>query len=490
METMEERPETAMKKEERTRKPKGDEPSLGTGYRMWKSQEVKSHPVLAGNRLQGGSISTRESHGEGNVKEKEVMERVYDRERLWNAWKQIKTNAGAAGVDKVTVAMFQQQEETYMSLAEEKLRIGHYRFKPARRVLIQKADTTKKRPLGIPVVMDRVVSQSASRVLEGIVDKTFTRSNFGYRMGKNQHQAVHHMKEIINQGYPWCVSIDLKDFFNQIPHGLIFKLIRRRIADERFVTLIARALKAGVVIDGEFTKTDKGCPQGSPLSPMLSNIVLNELDQELERRGHKYVRWADDVLIFVKSERAAKRVMEGITRYVEGELGLPVNEEKSQILPSHKAAFSGFHVRGGKIDISYAARKRFRNKIRSLTKRSNGKSMCQVVEDINMFLGGWIGYFQLQESKRPLKDLDMFIRNRLRSMQLSKWKKPTKFQRMMIRLGRPVKEAKKTWVQMGRWQSVNRREVLFTLNNMWFRRLGLIFLYDYTNHNLEFKFSY
>lgn len=265
------------------------------------------------------------------MKQEEVIERVYELRRLRWAWQQIRRNAGAAGIDGMTVEAFKRKEEALLQSIHEKLKSGTYRFRPARRVLIPKEGTSKKRKLGIPIVMDRIVSQSMNLVFEEIFDPDFTASSFGFRRGRSQHQAIGHVRELVEQGHEWCASIDLQSFFDEIPPDLIFKLIRRKIADERLVTLVARALKAGVMDNGIFEKTTKGCPQGSPLSPMLSNIVLNELDHELERRGLRYCRWADDFLIMVKSERAAGRVMEGTIRYLENELNLPVNREKSEV---------------------------------------------------------------------------------------------------------------------------------------------------------------
>jgi group II intron reverse transcriptase/maturase len=401
----------------------------------------------------------------------------------------VKRNAGAAGIDGMTVEEFAKREQEFLDLIAEKLRNGTYRFNPARRVEIPKPGSTKKRKLGIPVVMDRIVSQSLHSVLEEIYDPGFTGSNFGFRKGKSQHQAIQHVREFVVKGYEWCASIDIQGFFDEIPHTLILRLIRRKIKDEALVTLVARALKAGVKMNGKVEKTEKGCPQGSPVSPMLSNIVLNELDQELERRGHKYARWADDFVILVKSERAARRVMEGITEYLEEELGLPVNQEKSQVALMKDVAFLGFQILRGKIRISEKSRKRFKEKVRELTVRNNGKSMYEVVQELNKYLQGWVAYFGIQEFKKILKQLDEFTRSRLRSMQLKKWKKPKKFQRMMIKAGFPVAEARKTWVKMDKWQSIKRTVVKFLLNIKWFRRMRLFFLDDYTQRNLEFEFN-
>ena len=424
------------------------------------------------------------------MKHEKVMERVYESGRLRRAWQQVRRNAGAAGIDKMTVEDFESREDELLELIHEKLKEGIYRFKPARRVLIPKEGSSKKRKLGIPVVMDRIVSLSTCRVFEDIFCPEFTRSNFGFLRGKSQHQAIGHVRGIVVEGYEWCASIDLKSFFDKIPHGLILKLVRRKVADERLITMIARALKAGVIVEGRFEKTIEGCPQGSPLSPMLSNIVLNELDHELERRGLRYARWADDFVILVKSERAAKRVMEGTTRYLEEELGLPVNKEKSQVAKVKDVPFVSFQVRAGKIRVSDKARTRFKTRVRQLTRRNNPLSMYQVTQNLNEYLRGWVAYFRIQESQQRLfRDLDAWTRSRLRSMQLKKWKKPRKFQRMMIRAGFQPQEARRTRIKMNRWQSVNRKEVRFVLNLRWFRKEGLFFLHDFTRAHPELPFG-
>jgi RNA-directed DNA polymerase len=344
------------------------------------------------------------------------------------------------------------------------------------------------RKLGIPVVMDRVVAQSINLVLEEIFDSEFTGSNFGFRRGKSQHRAIGHVQSIVKEGYEWCASIDLKSFFDEIPHGLIIKLIRRKIADEGLVTLIARALKVGVMVEGKFEKTEKGCPQGSPLSPMLSNIVLNELDQELERRGHRYARWADDFVILLKSERAANRVMEGIVGYLEGQLCLLVNREKSEVARIKDVPFLGFQILRGKISVSDKARTKFKGKVRELTRRNNPLCMHQITENLNEYPRGWAAYFRVQEYKNPFQELDGWMRSRLRSMQLKKWKKPQKFQQMMVTAGYKPQEAHATWVKMNRWQSVQRKEVRFVMNLKWFKRQGFIFFSDFNRQSPELSF--
>lgn len=423
------------------------------------------------------------------MKQEKVMEKVYHPRRLREAWWQVRKNAGAAGIDEMTVAEFAQREDELLHLIHEKLKAGTYRFKAVREVLIPKEGASKKRKLGIPIVMDRVVSQSINLVFTEIFDAELTKSNFGFRKGKSQHQAIWHVRNIVREGYEWCASIDLKSFFDEIPHDLIVKLIRRKIADESLVTLVARALRAGRMQKGRFIKTDKGCPQGSPVSPIISNIVLNELDQELEKRGHRYCRWADDFLIFLKSERAAKRVMEGIVKYLEEELILPVNKEKSQVAKVRDVPFLGFQILRGKIRVSNKARKKLKNRVRELTLRNNPLSMFQIIQELNEHLRGWVSYFGIQEFKNLLRDLDGWIRSRLRSMQLKKWKKPRKFQRMMIRAGYKPQEAQRVWVKMNKWQSVSRKEVRFTMNLKWFRKKGLLLLDKFTRRALELPFS-
>lgn len=464
----------------RKRVPDGKRPGRSTGIRPPVQRAARNPAIFNGEK----------SRRKLGVKVTEVLERVYEPGRLREAWHQIRQNAGAAGIDRMRVEEFERQEEKLLKLISEKLKAGTYRFKPAKRVLIPK-EGGKMRKLGIPVVMDRIVSQSINLVFEGLFDPAFTKSNFGFRQGHSQHQAIWHVQEIVRDGYQWAASIDLKSFFDEIPHELILKLIRQKIADERLLTLIARALKAGIVVDGEYQETSKGCPQGSPLSPMLSNIVLNELDGELERRGHRYCRWADDFLILLKSERAAKRIMEGITEYLEGQLGLPVNREKSQEALIKDIPFLGFQILRGKIRVSDKARVKFKNRIRELTRRNNPLSMNQVIQKLNEYLRGWMAYFRVQEFSKPVMELDGWIRSRLRSMQLKKWKSPRKFQRMLNRADYKGREANRVWVKMNKWQSVNRREVRCVMNLQWFRRQRLIFLSDFIQRQLplELKFS-
>jgi group II intron reverse transcriptase/maturase len=413
------------------------------------------------------------------VKAENVLERVCEPRRLLEAWQHVKRNAGAAGIDRMTVEGFESSKEELFPIIRRKLEAGEYRFKPARRVLIPKAGAKGKfRKLGIPVVMDRIVGASIALVFEEIFDAEFTESNFGFRRGKSQHQAIEHVRGIVEEGYGWCASVDLKSFFDEIPHDLILRLIRRKIADERLVTLVARALKAGVIVEGKFEKTTKGSPQGSPLSPMLSNIVLNEMDHELERRGLKYCRWADDFVILVRSERAASRVMENITRYLEEELRLPVNREKSEVTLVRNVEFLAFQILANKVRVSEKSREKFKEKVRELTRRNNGWAMHQVIERLNLYLRGWGEYFRVQQFKKLFGELDGWIRSRLRSMQLKKWKNPRKFQRIMIAAGYAPDRAHRTWVRMNRWQSVARTEVRFVLNRKWFDRIGLISLQE------------
>ena len=418
------------------------------------------------------------------MKQENVLERVYNPGRLRMAWRQVRKNAGAAGIDKMTVEEFERREDELLKLIHDKLEAGTYRFKPARRKLIPKKGSSKKRKLGIPVVMDRIVSQSMNLVFERIYAPGFTESNFGFRRGRSQHGAIKHVQRVVVEDYDWCASIDLKSFFDEIPHDLILKLIRGKIADEGLVTLVARALKAGVMVEGKLEKTTKGCPQGSPVSPMLSNIVLNELDHELDKRGHRYCRWADDFLILLKSERAAMRVMDGIVKYLEEELHLPVNKEKSEVARVKDVTFLGFQLLRGKIRVSNEARVRFKDKIRERTRRNNPLSMNQNIQELNKYLRGWVAYFGIQEFKTLFGGFDGWIRSRLRSMQLKKWKNPRKFQRIMIKSGFKPQEAHKTWVKMNKWQSVNRTAVRFTMNIKWFKQQGLIFLADFTKKPL------
>ncbi len=435
-------------------------------------QKAPSRPAIRG---------VNGDHGEREMKERDVLVKVYEPGRLHRAWQQVRKNAGAAGIDQMTVDDFAQREDPLLSRIHAMLKAGHYRFQPARRVLIPKAGTAKMRKLGIPVIMDRIVGTSMHSVLEELFDPDFTASNFGFRRGRSQHQAIRHLQGLVKEGKEWAVAVDLQAFFDEIPHGLILKLIRRKVADELFVTLIARLLKAGVIVKGEWEQTTKGCPQGSPLSPMLSNIVLNELDHTLEERHLGYARWADDLVIVGRSERAAQRVMKGTIRYLEEELGLTVNQEKSRVTPIKDLTFLGFQLLMGRIRVSTTARLRFKDRVRDLTRRNNPLSMAQVIQELNRYVQGWVVYFGIQEFKYLFRDLDAWIRSRLRSTQLKKWKHPQTFQRIMIQAGCDPHEAHRVWRKMNRWQSVMRRPVRFVMNLNWFRERGLVFLHDWTS---------
>lgn len=423
------------------------------------------------------------------MRHEKIINRVYDPRRLRTAWHQVKKNAGAAGIDQMSVNDFDERKDELLPLIHEKLRQDRYRFRPAKRVLIPKEGSNKMRKLGIPVIMDRIVSQSINLVFIELFDQDFTESNYGFRRGHSQHQAIYHVRDIVREGYEWCASVDLASFFDEIPHSLILKLIRRKIQDEKLVTLIARALKAGIMVDGQFEKTEKGCPQGSPLSPMLSNIVLNELDHELENRGHKYCRWADDFVVLVKTERAANRVMTRIVNYLEEDLNLPVNKEKSRVALIKDVTFLGFKILRGKIRISDKAKVKFKKRIRELTRRNNPLSMYQVIQELNEYLKGWFSYFKIQEFLHTFSLLDGWVRSRLRSMQLKKWKNPRKFQRMMIKAGYKTHEAQRVWMQMNKWQSVDRKETRFVMNLTWFRNQGLYFLHVKKQKTLELPFG-
>lgn len=410
----------------------------------------------------------------------DVLAKVYDPERLQLAWQQVRKNAGAAGIDQMTVREFKEREESLLTVIHDKLSSGTYQFHPARRVEIPKEGTSKTRKLGIPVVMDRIVGTSMHFVLDEHFDPEFTDSSFGFRKGKSQRQAIWHLQALVNEGRECAVAVDLRAFFDEIPHDLILKLIRRKVADERFVTVLARLLKAGVVVNGVFEKTNKGCPQGSPLSPVLSNIVLNELDHKLEERNLGYCRWADDFVIVVRSERAAHRVMQKTILYLEQELGLAVNTEKSQVAPIRSISFLGFSILRGKIRVSTKAKLKFKARVRELTRRNNPLSMYQVIHQLSVYLRGWVGYFGIQEFKYLFRDLDAWIRSRLRSTQLKKWKKPRKFQRILIAAGYDPTDAKKVWVNMRRWSSTLRPPIRFVLSLEWFRERDLVFLHDHT----------
>jgi len=354
----------------------------------------------------------------------DLMERVLERENLRRALRQVRRNQGAPGIDGMTVDGLVAHLKRNWPAIRFSLLEGTYKPQPVRRVEIPKAGGGT-RNLGVPVVLDRFIEQALMQVLQAEWDPTFSEWSYGFRPGRSAHQAVAQAQAYIREGYAWVADLDLEAFFNRVNHDVLLSRVRARVRDRRVVRLIHRFLKAGVfTLEGVVEPTVEGTPQGSPLSPLLSNLLLDDLDKELEKRGHRFVRYADDGNIYVKSRRAGERVMVSVTRFLERKLKLKVNEAKSAVDRPSNRKFLGFTFTRGREPrrkVSDKAVLAFKVKVRELTGRTRGRTMVQIVRELRTYILGWRGYFGFAEVTSPFLDLDKWIRRRLRSYHWKQW---------------------------------------------------------------------
>jgi RNA-directed DNA polymerase len=412
-----------------------------------------------------------------------TMEEVVERQNLQRALKRVCANQGSPGVDGMTVDQLKDHLRVQWPEIRQRLLNGQYTPEPVKQVLIPKPDGGS-RTLGIPTVVDRFVQQALLQALTPMYDPGFSAHSFGFRPGRNAHQAVRQAKEYIAQGHEWVVDIDLEKCFDRINHDILMGRLARRISDKRILRLIRRYLQAGVMVNGVVQERYEGTPQGGPLSPLLSNILLDELDQELQRRGHKFCRYADDCNIYVHSERSGKRVMETIEGFLWKRLKLKVNRQKSAVARPQERQFLGFSFtshRWLKIKLADKALKKVKHRVKKITRRSRGVSLSQVVKELNTFLRGWLGYFRLIETPSIIKDLDSWIRRKLRCYMMKQWIKNchTRYQRLRS-LGVSGKGACGIAVsRKGPWALSNAKPVKVALSNRFFAEKGLFFLFDH-----------
>jgi len=356
-----------------------------------------------------------------------LIEEACEKENLKEALRRVKANAGAAGIDGMTVKELPDYLRENWPRMKEQLLAGTYKPQPVRRVEIPKSGGGTRK-LGIPTVVDRFVQQMVLQVLQKRWDPTFSEYSYGFRPGRSAQQAVAKAQEYIQQGYDWVVDLDLEKFFDRVNHDVLMSRIARRISDKRLLRLIRGFLNSGVMENGLVGPTDEGTPQGGPLSPLLSNLLLDELDRELERRGHRFVRYADDSNIYVRSERAGQRVMEGVKRFLTRKLRLKVNESKSAVARPKDRKFLGFSFTWGEVVKRRIAPKtilRFKERMRELTRRTRGISIEQMIEELRKYMIGWRGYFGFCETPSILRDLEGWTRRRLRCVIWKQWKRGT-----------------------------------------------------------------
>lgn len=409
-----------------------------------------------------------------------LMEAVCETENLKRALRRVKGNGGSPGVDGMRVDQLGPHLIGHWEEIRGQLLSGTYKAKPVRRVEIPKPDGGK-RALGIPTVMDRFVQQAMLQVLQKQWEPTFSTHSHGFRPGHSQHGAITEAQQYLAEGYGWVVDLDLEKFFDRVNHDRLMSRLAERISDKRMLKLIGGFLRAGVLEGGLVSPSEEGTPQGGPLSPLLSNIVLDELDKELEKRGHRFVRYADDCNIYVRSERAGKRVMEQITRFISRKLKLRVNENKSAVARPHERKFLGFSfTREEKPRRTIAPKsiERVKNRLRELTRRKRGGKLKLIVEELNRFLRGWLGYYGFSETRTALRDLDRWLRRRLRSLQWKRWKTPKRRYSELRHRGVSPELARNTASSgKGPWPLSASKALSFALPTTFFDSLGLIRLY-------------
>ena len=418
---------------------------------------------------------------ESPAKTQRLMEEVCERENLKEALRQVKANKGSAGVDGMTVVALSDYLRQHWPVIREQLLNGTYKPQPVRRVEIPKPDGGVRK-LGIPTVLDRFIQQAVMQVLQRRWDRTFSEHSYGFRPGRSAHQAVAQAQHYIAQGYGWCVDLDLEKFFDRVNHDKLMGQIAKRIEDKRLLKLIRAFLNAGVMENGLVSPSVEGTPQGGPLSPLLSNLVLDELDRELERRGHRFVRYADDCNIYVRSARAGQRVMESITRFITQRLKLKVNETKSAVARPQERKFLGFSFRVGrevKRVIAPKALDRFKQRIREITRRAKGVSIETTIEELAPYLRGWRSYFGFCETPQVLIGLSRWVRLRLRSALWRQWKTPRRRRAALLQLGVGPRLASHTAGSgRGPWYLARAKALSVGLSNAYFKSLGLPTLLD------------
>lgn len=412
-----------------------------------------------------------------------LMEEVCERYNLLQALERVRRNKGGAGVDGMQVEELSGYLKHNWFWIREKLFDGSYLPKPVKRVEIPKPGNKGKRLLGIPCVLDRFIQQAILQVLQRKWDRRFSDNSYGFRPGRSAHQAIAQAQHFVREGYSTLVDIDLEKFFDTVCHDRLMNRLAEQVEDKRVLKLVRSYLSAGIMEAGLVSFPEKGTPQGGPLSPFLSNIVLHELDLELEKRGHKFVRYCDDCNIFVKSQRAGERVMEGVTQFLENRLKLKVNATKSAVDRPQNRKFLGFTLTDGRRPnrrkIALESIKRFRAKVRMLTRRNQGKSLKSIIDKLAIYLRGWKGYFGFCETPYVLRDLDSWIRRRLRSIQWKQWKVYKRRRTELIRLGLNEENAHLTaWSSKGPWRNSHMPGIRMALNNNFFDGLGLPRLLD------------
>ncbi len=363
-----------------------------------------------------------------------TVEEVVSSENMQQAWQQVKANKGAAGIDDMSITDYPEFARANWAGIKASLLDGSYTPVPVKRVEIPK-DSGGTRPLGIPTVSDRVIQQAIAQVLIPVFDPHFSESSYGFRPGRSAHQAINKVNDLISKGYRYAVDIDLAKFFDMVDHDVLMHRISRRVTDKGILKLIGKYLRAGVVINGRLNQTSKGVPQGGPLSPLLSNILLDDLDKELEKRGHQFARYADDLIILAKSRRSGERVMGSISRFLEKKLKVQVNRDKSKVVRAERGTFLGFTFTGNRLTVSEKSLTKCKNELRRLTWRSWGVAMDYRYRKIRTYIQGWMNYFGIGMRYNTAVEWDQWFRRRIHMCYWKQWRRTKKRVRELMKLG-------------------------------------------------------
>jgi RNA-directed DNA polymerase len=404
-----------------------------------------------------------------------LMERILERDNMKRAWQRVQSNKGAPGSDGMRLDEFPAYAREHWSEIRQSLMDGSYQPRPVRRVVIPKPRGKGERKLGVPCVVDRVIQQAILQILTPIFDPFFSESSFGCRPHRSAHGAIRQLKAIVKSGYRIAVDLDLEKFFDSVNHDVLMARIARKVTDKVLLGLIGRYLRAGVMVGETFEPTKWGTPQGSPLSPLLSNVLLDDLDKELEARGHRFTRYVDDLVILVKSRRAGRRVMAKISHYLTHKLKLKVNRDKSRVVKIEDLNYLGFTFRGIRIFASDQAMEDFKHRLRGLTSRSWGVSMAYRLQQLNRYLRGWMNYFGISQHYSPIEELDGWLRRRIRMCYWKQWRRPRTRIANLLKLGTSKRHAICTGIsRKGSWRLSKTLATQTGMTNEWLKQQGLL----------------
>lgn len=403
-----------------------------------------------------------------------LLEQILSRENMLYAWNRVKANKGAPGIDKMSIEKFPDFARDKWDSIRESLSDGSYQPLPVKRVEIPKP-AGGTRPLGIPTVTDRLIQQAIAQVMMPIFDPGFSNASYGFRPGRSAHGAIYKARDYIKEGFRIAVDMDLSKFFDKVNHDVLMHRVARKIKDKRVLALIGKYLRAGVVVNGREQGTRMGVPQGGPLSPLLANILLDDLDKELEKRGHRFVRYADDFLILVKSHQAGVRVSRSIERFLNRRLKLEINKEKSRVAKTDDTSFLGFAFKGTKIRWSDKAFQKFKWEVKRLTGRSWFVSMGHRMMKIAQYLRGWMGYYGISEYYRPIPEIDSWLRRRVRMCHWKQWRYVRTRIRNLLKMGtHPNVAIPMSFSRKGPWKCARTLATQTGMTIQWLKGQGLL----------------